>query len=78
MPDSILSNLFRSKIVMVFVYLAALALLVYASAFAYQRYQKMLGLKADLATAAQPVAGVAKGKPTVSGTRQIAALSSSL
>ena len=75
MPDSILSNLFRSKIVMTFVTLAALALLVYASAFAYQRYQETLGLKAELATAAQPVTGIAKDKPTISGTRQVAALS---
>ena len=55
MPDSILSNLLRSKIVMALVYLASLALLVYASAFAYQRYQEMLKLKAEFATAAQPV-----------------------
>lgn len=75
MPDNILSNLLRSKIVLALIYLTALALLVYASAFAYQRYQEVLGLKAVLASAAQPLTGVAKDKPTVSGTRQVAALS---
>lgn len=76
MPDSIISNLLRSKIVIVFIYLAALALLVYASAFAYQRYQEMLGLKADIATASQPVeSSVTKNKPIVSGTQPVAALS---
>jgi len=76
MPDSIISNLLRSKIVIVFIYLAALALLVYASAFAYQRYQEMLGLKADIATASQPVeSSVTTNKPIVSGTQPVAALS---
>ncbi len=76
MPDSIISNLLRSKIVIVFIYLAALALLVYASAFAYQRYQEMLGLKAEIATASQPVeSSVTKNKPIVSGTQPVAALS---
>jgi len=75
MPDSILSNLLRSKTVIAAVYLAALALLVYTSAFAYQRYQEILGLKAELATAAQPVKSVVKDKPAVSGTRKVAALS---
>lgn len=75
MTDSIISNLLRSKIVIVFIYLAALALLVYASAFAYQRYQEMLGLKAEIATASQPVeSSVTKNKPVVSGTQPVAAL----
>ena len=75
MTDSIISNLLRSKIVIVFIYLAALALLVYASAFAYQRYQEMLGLKAEIATASQPVeSSVTKNKPIVSGTQPVAAL----
>jgi len=75
MPDSILSNLLHNKIVLVLVYLVSLALFVYASAFTYQRYQKMLGLTTEISTAAQPITGVTKNKPTVSGTRQVAALS---
>lgn len=56
------------------VIMAALALLATVAADVYQRYQKTVVLKSEIASASQPVAGVAQDKPTVSGTRQVAAL----
>lgn len=75
MPNNNFSNLLDSKILMALISISALALLTYAIADVYQRYQNSITLKAQIAFSAQPVAGVTQDKPTISGTRQVAAQS---
>lgn len=75
MPNNNFSNLLDSKILITLASISALALLAYATADVYQRYQKTMTLNAQIAFARQPVTGVSQDKPTVSGTRQVAALS---
>lgn len=75
MPNNNFSNLLDSKILITLASISALALLAYATADVYQRYQNTMTLNAQIAFARQPVTGVSQDKPTVSGTRQVAALS---
>lgn len=75
MSNNYFSDLLHRKTIITVVLLAALALLVYVSADAYQRYRAMLDLKAEISAAMQPVSNTVPDKPTVSGTRQVAALS---